>query len=217
MRGRPNDPVRAKAKASAHAKHSHTCPCGRVVFGNGGWASHKRACKVYQEKAADREIRRAFEQPHYFARGEPPKPKATKPHKLDLPVRLLVEDPPAPASYQPSANVRAWLRLRSRFYVAASGQHVPEPPDRDLNRHLGRLYGGTCRDHGEYDGFTCPGGYDWRGQRPGHEARWEDCGKPELVEVSTRDVLRLLRSLSTPTIAYLFSSTPTIAYLFRRS
>lgn len=40
MRGRPNDPAKAKAKARAHAKRGHFCDCGKVVFGNGGNASH---------------------------------------------------------------------------------------------------------------------------------------------------------------------------------
>lgn len=43
MRGRPNDPVRARAKASAHAKHGHYCSCGKIVRGNGGKASHAYA------------------------------------------------------------------------------------------------------------------------------------------------------------------------------
>lgn len=41
MRGRPNDPVRARAKARAHAKHAHFCSCGKVVHGNGGKAAHQ--------------------------------------------------------------------------------------------------------------------------------------------------------------------------------
>ena len=43
MRGRPNDPVKAKAKARAHAKHAHFCSCGMRVHGNGGKASHRAA------------------------------------------------------------------------------------------------------------------------------------------------------------------------------
>jgi hypothetical protein len=30
--------------AKVHASRPHECLCGRVVYGNGGWASHKRAC-----------------------------------------------------------------------------------------------------------------------------------------------------------------------------
>lgn len=40
MRGRPNDPVRAKEKARAHARRPYYCNCGRLVFGNGGKAAH---------------------------------------------------------------------------------------------------------------------------------------------------------------------------------
>ncbi len=40
MRGRANDPVGRRAKASRHAKRAHYCSCGKVAFGNGGWASH---------------------------------------------------------------------------------------------------------------------------------------------------------------------------------
>lgn len=31
-----------------HALRSHTCRCGRVVFGNGGWSSHKRSCDIFR-------------------------------------------------------------------------------------------------------------------------------------------------------------------------
>ncbi len=40
-----------KAGYSHHAIFSHTCVCGRVCKGNGGWNSHKRACKAWQEAA----------------------------------------------------------------------------------------------------------------------------------------------------------------------
>jgi hypothetical protein len=40
MRGRPNDPAKAKAKARKHAERAHFCDCGKRVFGNGGKASH---------------------------------------------------------------------------------------------------------------------------------------------------------------------------------
>lgn len=39
-------------RAKAHAKHSHECFCGRVVWGNGGWASHRRACRTYNLRYA---------------------------------------------------------------------------------------------------------------------------------------------------------------------
>lgn len=41
MRGRPNNPAKAKAKARAHAKRAHFCSCGKRVFGNGGKAGHE--------------------------------------------------------------------------------------------------------------------------------------------------------------------------------
>lgn len=40
MRGRPNDPAKAKAKTRAHAKRAHFCDCGRFVHGNGGKSGH---------------------------------------------------------------------------------------------------------------------------------------------------------------------------------
>jgi len=40
MRGRPNDPAVAKAKARKHAKYGHYCSCGKVVHGNGGKSAH---------------------------------------------------------------------------------------------------------------------------------------------------------------------------------
>ena len=30
-----------RQRASAHARHGHYCSCGKVVFGNGGKASHE--------------------------------------------------------------------------------------------------------------------------------------------------------------------------------
>lgn len=40
-----------KRKSSMkHASYTHTCYCGRVLRGNGGWASHKKACAVYRER-----------------------------------------------------------------------------------------------------------------------------------------------------------------------
>jgi hypothetical protein len=41
-----------KRKSSmTHARHSWTCPCGRKVWGNGGKASHQRACKTWAREA----------------------------------------------------------------------------------------------------------------------------------------------------------------------
>jgi hypothetical protein len=48
------DETRRKEMRRAHAKHPHTCKCGRTVHGNGGWASHKWACRVYQTAGHDR-------------------------------------------------------------------------------------------------------------------------------------------------------------------
>lgn len=30
-----------------HARHTWTCECGRVLNGNGGISSHKRACRAW--------------------------------------------------------------------------------------------------------------------------------------------------------------------------
>lgn len=35
-----------KAAASKHASRRYVCKCGKVCHGNGGWSSHKRACKA---------------------------------------------------------------------------------------------------------------------------------------------------------------------------
>lgn len=39
-------------QARKHATRVHRCTCGKVCRGNGGWSSHKRACKVYAEALA---------------------------------------------------------------------------------------------------------------------------------------------------------------------
>lgn len=41
MKGRPNNPTVARAKARAHAKRSYACTCGKTVRGNGARASHR--------------------------------------------------------------------------------------------------------------------------------------------------------------------------------
>ncbi len=33
-----------RRSSMAHAKHAFTCTCGKVVHGNGGKSSHRRAC-----------------------------------------------------------------------------------------------------------------------------------------------------------------------------
>ncbi len=43
-----------RARAAKHASRSHTCVCGRVCHGNGGWSSHKRACAALAEVRAQR-------------------------------------------------------------------------------------------------------------------------------------------------------------------
>lgn len=48
------DVGRRKAMRTQHAKYAHTCVCGRVVYGNGGWASHRWACAKYQARLEER-------------------------------------------------------------------------------------------------------------------------------------------------------------------
>lgn len=49
-----------KRKSSmTHATRTHTCMCGKVCRGNGGWASHKRACPSWSEYRAKRSARQA--------------------------------------------------------------------------------------------------------------------------------------------------------------
>lgn len=47
--GVPSSGVAKSARAQAHAKHKHECPCGRVCWGN-GWKSHARSCVTYLQK-----------------------------------------------------------------------------------------------------------------------------------------------------------------------
>lgn len=42
------DEARRRAMRTQHTRYSHTCRCGRKVWGNGGWASHRWACPQYQ-------------------------------------------------------------------------------------------------------------------------------------------------------------------------
>jgi hypothetical protein len=39
-----------RRSSQSHARRVHLCPCGRKLRGNGGWSSHKVACKVYRER-----------------------------------------------------------------------------------------------------------------------------------------------------------------------
>lgn len=42
-----------RARATAHTKHDHKCVCGKVVWGNGGWASHRWSCPKFQAWAEE--------------------------------------------------------------------------------------------------------------------------------------------------------------------
>lgn len=44
------DPATHRRMRTAHTNHTHTCPCGKTVRGNGGWASHRWACPTYQAR-----------------------------------------------------------------------------------------------------------------------------------------------------------------------
>lgn len=39
-----------RAAARRHAERVRTCICGKVCRGNGGWSSHRKACKVVQAR-----------------------------------------------------------------------------------------------------------------------------------------------------------------------
>jgi hypothetical protein len=39
-----------RRSSQTHARRAHKCVCGRVVYGNGGWASHTRACAEYKAR-----------------------------------------------------------------------------------------------------------------------------------------------------------------------
>ncbi len=41
--------ARRREQARKHAANVRVCSCGKVCRGNGGWSSHRRACK--QQKA----------------------------------------------------------------------------------------------------------------------------------------------------------------------
>ncbi len=44
-----------KRKSSmTHATRTHTCMCGKVCRGNGGWSSHKKACPSWADYWARR-------------------------------------------------------------------------------------------------------------------------------------------------------------------
>jgi hypothetical protein len=38
-----------RRSSQTHARHTWKCECGRVLNGNGGISSHKRACRVWAE------------------------------------------------------------------------------------------------------------------------------------------------------------------------
>lgn len=61
-------PSANSARASVHASRRWTCRCGRLVKGNGGKSSHRRACPVWQEYQADSGDR-ASERFDWFSRG----------------------------------------------------------------------------------------------------------------------------------------------------
>ena len=42
--------------AKKHLARTHTCVCGRVCRGNGGWASHKHACPQWLQALGDRTV-----------------------------------------------------------------------------------------------------------------------------------------------------------------
>ena len=66
MRGRPNDPAKARAKARAHAKRAHHCSCGQIVHGNGGKASHA----AMHERNGDGWIRDMRPEGHHYISRE---------------------------------------------------------------------------------------------------------------------------------------------------
>ena len=54
-----------KRKSSmGHARHAWTCYCGRVCRGNGGKASHQRACSVWAERRLAT-VEQRLADPHY--------------------------------------------------------------------------------------------------------------------------------------------------------
>lgn len=42
--------AKRRTAASKHANRSRTCSCGRVCLGNGGWSSHRKACRARTPK-----------------------------------------------------------------------------------------------------------------------------------------------------------------------
>lgn len=45
-----------RAAAQKHASRIAICLCGKACRGNGGWSSHKKACKAFQEARARRRL-----------------------------------------------------------------------------------------------------------------------------------------------------------------
>lgn len=42
-----------RAAARKHARRIYTCSCGKSVRGNGGWSSHRKACRKKKEPASE--------------------------------------------------------------------------------------------------------------------------------------------------------------------
>lgn len=38
-----------RRSSMAHARRTYTCVCGKPCRGNGGWSSHKSACKQWKD------------------------------------------------------------------------------------------------------------------------------------------------------------------------
>lgn len=54
-----------RKSSMTHAQRTHTCLCGKVCRGNGGWSSHKRACAEWQEAMAKKRATRECEPKDY--------------------------------------------------------------------------------------------------------------------------------------------------------
>lgn len=45
-----------RASARKHARRAYQCSCGKTVRGNGGWSSHRKACRKMREISEGRDI-----------------------------------------------------------------------------------------------------------------------------------------------------------------